>query len=311
MTTAHAEQEEAPPPSVEEVSPGVFAYVQLDGSWGLNNTGFIVGRDSVLAIDACFTERRTRWLLEAVRKQAGTRPVRTLVSTHHHGDHTFGNYLFRPDATIVAQTHCRAAMIAEGTGFHGLFPDVDFGAIELATPDVTFDDRLDLWVDDTKVELISVAPAHTNNDLVVWLPEQRVLYGGDVLFHGGTPFVVVGSIAGSLEALDRLRALGIKTIVPGHGAVCGPELLDDVEAYLRFVLDAARRGIDAGIAPLELARDLDLGRFAAWHDSERLAPNLHRAYSELRGEPRATPLGGKPYADMVALNGGKPLRCIA
>ena len=74
-STPPAESTELPPPSVEEVSAGIFAHVQLDGGWGLNNSGFIVGGDGVLAIDSCFTERRTRWLIDAIRAQSGDKAV--------------------------------------------------------------------------------------------------------------------------------------------------------------------------------------------------------------------------------------------
>ena len=101
-------------------------------------------------------------------------------------------------------------------------------------------------------------------------------------------------------------------IVPGHGPVGGPELLDEVEGYLRFVDATARTGFDAGRSPLEVARDADLGRFAGWGETERLAPNLHRAYSELRGEPLGTALElGPMVADMIAYNGGQPPHCLA
>jgi cyclase len=312
MASTHVhDQAELPPTQVEEVSPGVFAFVQPDGSWGLNNTGFIVGRDAVLAIDSCFTERRTRSLMDAIRHQAGQRPVRTLVNTHHHGDHTFGNYLFLPGATIVGHERCREAVLAEGLGAKGFFPAVEWGAIEVTPPTVTFEDRLDLWADERKVELIFVGPAHTTNDIVAWMPERKVLFAGDVIFNGGAPFALAGSIQGWLEALERLRALGAEVIVPGHGPICGPEVIDDVAAYMRLVLDAARRGMEAGLAPLDVARQLDLGRFSAWLDGERLAANLHRAYSELRGEERAAPLPGKAVADMIAFNGGQLPRCLA
>jgi cyclase len=312
MTTTHAhEAAELPPPHVEEVSDGVFAFVQPDGSWGLNNTGFLVGRDAVLAIDACFTEKRTRWLLDAVRRQAGQRPVRTLVNTHHHGDHTFGNYLFLPGATIVGHERCRETVLAEGLSTKGFFPGVEWGEIEVAAPTVTFEERLGLWSDELKVELIFVGPAHTTNDIVAWIPERKVLFAGDVLFSGGAPFALAGSVGGWLDALDRLRALGAETIVPGHGPICGPAAIDDVAEYLQLVLDAARRGMAADVEPLDVARQLDLGRFSDWLDGERVVANLHRAYSELRGEPRGAPLPRKAVSDMIAFNGGQLPRCLA
>jgi cyclase len=89
---------------LQQVSEGIYAYLQPDGSWHLNNTGFLASRDGVISVDATSTERRTRAYLDAIA--AVTRePVRTLVNTHHHGDHTHGNYLFG-GATIVGHERC-------------------------------------------------------------------------------------------------------------------------------------------------------------------------------------------------------------
>ena len=303
--------EELPPPAVQEVAPGVYAYIQLDGSWGLNNTGFIAGRDSVAAVDTCFTEARTRALLRAIG-DVTDRPIRTLVNTHHHGDHTHGNYLL-PGAAIVGHELCRQTVI--DTGIHTLrplFPNVVWGDLELAPPFITFRERLDLFVDGLKLELHYLGPAHTTNDVVVWIPEFRTLFTGDLVFNGGTPFVAMGSIAGSLTALARLREFDAEIIVPGHGPVCDSGVMDGIEAYLRFVQDTAKGAFQAGLSPLEAARQTDLGRFAQWHDAERIAGNLHRAYSELRGEPPGTILDFAAIAsDMIAYNGGQPVRCLA
>ena len=313
MTSAHVpDHAEIPPPKLEEVSPGIFGYIQMDGSWGLNNTGFIVGADGVVVIDTCFTERRSRWFYEAVRKTAAERAIRTLVNTHHHGDHTHGNYVFLPAATIIGHEKCREEVIAAGLGTKGMFPGVDWGEIVVAPPVVTFEDRLNLYIDSLRVELIFVGPAHTTNDIVAWVPERRVLFSGDIVFNQSTPFALMGSVAGWLEALERLKGLGIETIVPGHGPVCGPEVLDEVGDYLRFVQHAAKKGFDAGRTPLDTALETDLGRFADLLDKERLVGNLHRAFSELRGEPKGAPLSlGAIVAEMVQYNGGQMPRCLA
>jgi len=162
-----------------------------------------------------------------------------------------------------------------------------------------------------KVELLYVGPAHTTNDVVAWLPEQQILFAGDLVFNGGTPFVVMGSVSGSLAALDRLKALGPNVVVPGHGSTCGVNNLDDQIAYLRFIQEIARPGFEAGVPPLELALQTDLGQFAELHDPERLVGNLYRAYSELRGDPLGHPIDPQAYADMITYNGGQPLRCWA
>jgi cyclase len=312
MTTARVPDHiELPPPTIEEVSENVYAYVQPDGSWGLNNTGFIAGSESLIAIDTCFTERRSRAFRDAIRSVSGL-PVKTLVNTHHHADHTHGNFVFRDDALIIGHELCRKEVIESGLGTKALFPGVDWGEIDIAPPSVTFENWMAIYNDELRVELIYVGPAHTTNDILVWLPERRVVFTGDIIFNGGTPFALMGSIAGWLDALDRLRSLGANHIVPGHGAVCGPATIDEVAGYLRFVQNAALKGSEAGLSPLEAARETNLGTYADLLDRERLVGNLHRAYSELRGEPRgvALPLP-QAVADMVAYNDGQMPRCLA
>jgi cyclase len=94
--------------------------------------------------------------------------------------------------------------------------------------------------------------------------------------------------------------------------VAGPELIDRVVAYLRFVLATAMQGIEAGVSPLDAARDTDLGQFADLSDAERIVGNLHRAYAELQGTPRGGTIDiAAALADMVAYNGGRPLSCRA
>ena len=142
MSDAHPNNAaQLPPPALEEVSPGVYAYIQLDGSWGLNNTGFIKGKDSLTLIDTCFTEARTKALLETVRGVSSL-PIKTLVNTHHHGDHTHGNYLV-PDAAIVGRDLCRETVIDTGLQApHPLFPGLQWGDLQLAPPAATLTDLL-------------------------------------------------------------------------------------------------------------------------------------------------------------------------
>ena len=177
---------------------------------------------------------------------------------------------------------------------------------------MTYQDKMTLYVEDLRLELIFMGPAHTTNDTVVWLPDHKLLFSGDLIFNEGTPFVVMGSVAGSLKALERLRTLGAETMVPGHGPVCGPELFDPTEAYLRFVQRVARQGYDAGMQPLEIAKSADLGEFSEWHDAERIVGNIHRALSEIKGEEWGAKLNMRPIIEeMEDYNGGSPLRCLA
>src|SRR5262249_31477779 len=137
-------------------------------------------------------------------------------------------------------------------------------------------------------------------------------FSGDLLFNGGTPFLLMGSLAGALESVRGLADFGAATIVPGHGKVGGPDLIDDVLAYLTFLEDLARRGPAPRPTPWQTAREADLGRFAELTDAERLVGNLHRAYAELNGAERGAPIDlAAALLDMVELNGGRKLACLA
>ena len=300
-------------PVLHEVADGVFGYVQPDGSWWINNTGLLVGRHGSVSVDTCATEARTRAYREAILA-VSDKPVRTLVNTHHHGDHTHGNYLFR-DATVVAHEQTRQALLDAGIWRDPPFwTSFDLGAVELEPPSLTYRDAVTLWVDDTRCEVRYVGtPAHTTNDSIVWLPEQSVLFAGDLLFSGGTPFLLMGSVTGAIEVLEQVVApLGAQTIVPGHGEIGGPALVEQVLGYLRLVQDVAVRAQAAGLGPLEAARHTDLGEYAQWHDAERIVGNVHRALFELAGAERGAPIDlAAALGDMVTYNGGRPLTCLA
>jgi cyclase len=299
---------------VREVSAGIYAYVQPNGTWWINNTGFLVGPQGVISIDSCSTERRTRAYQDAIAAITPA-PGRAVDNTHHHGDHTFGNCLF-PAAAIVAQERARAEAIAFGPPRDLPFWDTpDWGDLSLDPPFVTFTDEIALHVGDLRTQVRYVGtPAHTTNDSIVWIPERSVLFCGDLIFNGGTPFLLMGSVAGAVEVLEHVvRPLGATTIVPGHGPVfsdSGP--LDATLDYLRFVLEVAAQACEAGLSPLEAARDAGLGPFATWADPERIVGNLHRACAELGGAPRGAPIDiAAALTDMVAYNGGAPLTCLA
>lgn len=127
--------------AVTRLADQVHGYVQPDGSWYINNCGFVAAGDHTVLIDTCSTERRTRALLAAVEDATG-RPVTTLVNTHHHGDHTNGNYLVE-GATVIGHRKTRELMVAEGIQtFDGIFTGNDWGELRSRPPEVVFDDRL-------------------------------------------------------------------------------------------------------------------------------------------------------------------------
>ncbi|QNP74675.1 MBL fold metallo-hydrolase [Streptomyces roseirectus] len=303
----------APLGRLRELADGVHAFLQPPGGWCLSNAGVIAGPDGLLLVDTAATRARA----EALRTAAeglGHGPVRTVVNTHSHGDHVFGNCVFAPPAEVVAHELTGPEMRATGMALRDLWPDVDWGELTLTTPTVTFGRSLTLLLGDRPVELHHVGPAHSTNDVVVWLPDAGVLFAGDVALPGCTPFTLMGSVRGSLAALERLRAFGARTVVGGHGEISGPEVFDDMERYLRRILDLARDGVGAGLTPLETAREHGVGDFDGLLDPERLVGNLHRAFLEIRRPD--LPLGVETdvpgvFDEMVRFNDGRLPTCLA
>ncbi|MGC5346583.1 MBL fold metallo-hydrolase [Streptomyces sp. DT24] len=311
MTTTTPVTDSATEPYTVRLTPEVHAYVQPDGGWCLNNAGFVSDGSDTLLVDTAATERRALALRDAVAA-AGAPFPRTVVNTHHHGDHTYGNGVFAPRALVIGHDSCREQVVAAGRQLHAMWPRNDFGDITVTPPTLTYGDRLTLHVGDTEVRLIHPGIAHTLGDTVVHLPRQSVVLTGDLVFQGGTPFIPMGSLSGSLRALELLRSLGAETVVPGHGPLTDPSAYDDTERYLRWVGELAEDGHGRGLTPLEVASGADLGPFAEWRESERLVANVHRAYAELDGLPAGSPLDvATVFGDMAVMNGGEPVACHA
>ncbi|MEF2978961.1 MBL fold metallo-hydrolase [Subtercola sp. YIM 133946] len=289
MSASH--ERESGPSSFTEVAAGVYAFIQQDGTWWINNAGLVVGDDSALLVDTCTTERRTRELLTASAAASGGRPLQYAVNTHHHGDHTFGNSLLPAGTSVIGHHRMREGLLAEHTleTFPPYWePKPDFGDLTKRVPDLTVDSDAAVHLGGRHVELHHPGyVAHTGGDLVAWVPDVRVLFVGDLLFPGHTPMILAGAPTGAIRVLEWIAAFDAETIVPGHGEVIDSsriaEVLAEHRRYYDFVLAAAARGLADHATPLEVAQSTDLGEFAGWLDPERFVLNLHSAYAEAAG----------------------------
>lgn len=282
---------------LHEVADRVWAYLQPDGGWGWSNAGLVVDGESALLVDTLFDLRLTSEMLEAMRPVTGTGGIGTVVNTHANGDHCFGNALLR-EADIVASVHCAEEMetlppstlatllqaaptLGEAGAFVSrIFAPFDFEDIPLTLPTRTFESELDLRVGDRPVRLLELGPAHTAGDVVAYLPDDDVLFTGDLLFHGGHPIVWAGPVVNWIAACDRILELSPSVIVPGHGPLATTAAVSDLKEYFEFLTREARHRFEAGLTPMEAARDIDLGPYAGWTEAERLVANLHALYRD-------------------------------
>jgi cyclase len=297
------------------VADGCHAYLQPDGSWGWSNAGLVVGDGRSLLVDTLFDLRLTRTMLDTMATITDAAPIATVVNTHANGDHCYGNELLA-DREIISSVACAeempetpptvlAAMNAAegpvGELFRSFFGAFDFTAITPTLPSRTFEGSLTVDVAGRTVELIEVGPAHTRGDVVAWVPDERVLYTGDILFSHGTPIVWAGPISNWITALDRLIGLRPAHVVPGHGPLATTAELVDERTYLEMVQREATVCFAAGLDPFEAAQEIVIGEFGDWTDSERLAVNVDSVYREL-DPARATPRG-ELFGRMAALRG--------
>lgn len=239
---------------------------------------------------------------------------RQIVNTHEDLDHIVGNQLF-DGAEIIGHRCLPERMkavadpkeiqtlmrIANGTLSGPLLKllhpgvvatakqlkeDYDFTDFRLVPPTTLFDDRLIINLDDVEVHIIHVGPCHQEGDTIVWLPKERVLFGGDVIFRLCTPMGWVGTFDKWYETLDYIaNELKPEVIVPGHGPVCGVEGATEMKAYLQYVQTESKQFFNDGVSVRDACRKIDFGPYSDWLSPERIYLNIERAYREFRDEP--------------------------
>lgn len=189
--------------------------------------------------------------------------------------------------------------LAEAAPFvHEIFSPFAFGGIDATFPNRTFDGTLSLDVGGKQVELIEVGPAHTAGDAIVWVPEDRVVFAGDVLFSGGHPVLWEGPAAGWMAACDRILALDPVVVVPGHGPIGGVEPVKRLRAYLETLDTEVTERFRAGMAVGDILAEVQLAGFAEWSEAERLHVNIETIVRHL--DPKAVP-PANPFADFAGM----------
>ena len=244
---------------LHDLGNGGYAWLQPDGGWGWSNAGLIVDGDECLIVDTLFDKPLTRDMLRAMRsaEPGATRSFDYLVNTHANADHCNGNELVG-DAEIIASSACAEELAREDPGllqrlmeqapgmgevgefFVYCFSAFDFRDINRALPTRTFEDTLDVRVGDKAVHLKQVGPAHTRGDVLAFVPADRLIFTGDILFIEGHPIIWAGPVKNWIDACDYMLDLDVETVVPGHGPITDKRGIEAMRAYLVYVTEEAR-----------------------------------------------------------------------
>jgi glyoxylase-like metal-dependent hydrolase (beta-lactamase superfamily II) len=220
----------------------------------ISNAAFVVTPQGVLVVDALGSPVLALELLAEIRRITSA-PVRYVVVTHYHADHIYGLQAFKDaGATIIAQRDGRlylnsdTAQLRLKASREELAPAVDDDT-RLVAADRWIEQPTTLQLGDLDFLLQPAGPAHTPEDLVIWVPQRRLLFAGDLVFRGRIPFVGQADSARWITALDTLLSFDANTIVPGHGPVSASaradlELTRDYLVYLRQTMGEAARNMD-------------------------------------------------------------------
>ncbi|MCS6879508.1 MAG: MBL fold metallo-hydrolase [Geminicoccaceae bacterium] len=282
--------------SFEEIGPGLYAFT----AEGDPNSGVIVGDDCVMVVDAQATPLLAHRVIEKIR-EVTDKPIRWLVLTHHHAVRTLGASAYRADQ-IVASAATRALVEERGEADMaseiGRFPRLFRGKETipgLTWPTLAFSSALTVWLGSREVRIVHIGRAHTAGDTIVWLPKERVLFAGDTVEFGATPYCGDAHLAEWPEVLARLRALEPVALVPGRGrAATTPAdcrlAIEGTEAFVRRLFALVKSRVARG-ATLKKTYDKVVSamrpEFGEWVIFDHCMPfNVARAYDEALGIDR-------------------------
>jgi cyclase len=291
----------------------LYAWMVPNGSWGESNAGLIVGDGEALLVDTQWDVEHTRTMLEAMGTVLTGLPLKYVVNTHADGDHFWGNQLLTSAESVTSRAAYEEMLLLKpasmvqlgllggvlgwvrlfgadkvGHWFRAMVAPYDFHAVR--TPARRrFSGEETLRVGGRTVQLIEVGPAHTRGDLLAYLPDEKMLFAGDVVFIGSTPVMWAGPIENLLTALDRILGMDVELVVPGHGPITNKSGVRQVRAYWQFVDLQTRRRYEAGMSASAAARDIVLSGefaqqpFATWNSPERMVVNAHMQYRHYAG----------------------------
>ena len=279
-------------PHFLKIRDGIYVYGRDDipGRNPTSNCGIIISQEGVVLIDSGHNPPDSLAILAAVKKLT-SQPIRFLINTETHNDHTTGNFVFSPPAIVIASTGAAAGiksyysakrnekLMAESAEMRDAFR-----GFRLVTPHVEFTDRLVLDMGDRTLELLQLNNIHSDADTAIWLPKERVLFSAATAavkrFGFFRPFVTIENVK---AALKKLKALNPAVVVPAHGAPGTVQLLTETETFYEVLLDRVGKMIAEGKSLDEIKGSIRLPEYQGWSGGKpRLDTNIEAAYRAIK-----------------------------
>lgn len=307
---------------IEEIRDGVYTIIHVDGGAAISNAGIVDLGDRTLIFDTLFSPLAAEEMRIAVEKLTG-RPAHTIINSHEHYDHFWGNSVFDPGVNIVAPIKAYQAMVEEAEAFlreyrrnvyENLQPTIEQyeaaenkqermqlrsfvdlyqGFIdaddryELILPNQTFDKRLCFHGSKRSAELVEIGNGHSKSDAILILPEDRIVFMSDLLFVEHHP-LIGGDYRVFLQAMDDVAALEPKVLVPGHGSVAGVDALLSTKQYIQTLIQLAQELINQGEREQVIGEVSIPRQYTEWRFNKFFAINLRFVFQQLAVETGAS-----------------------
>lgn len=233
-----------------QLADNIYSYIDAqdgsaENSFGANSS-VIIGDDGIAVIDSRVTAVAADELIESIRK-VSDKPIKYVINTHRHLDHTYGNCEFaKLGATIVMSSidaqDLKKDNIEKQYKFFGV-PADEWAGTTLFYPTLTFSDKVEIDLGNQKLQLIYPGPSHTAGSILVYLPKEKMLFTGDIL-TAGVPFMGDGNVNGWLHALDYVQTIDVNKIVPGHGPLFSKKDATEMRDYIAL-FDKTAKGLCA------------------------------------------------------------------
>jgi len=274
-------------PQIKKIKDGIYVYVGKEFN---SNCGIILTQEGVVLIDSGHNPTDSRAILDAVRKLTPL-PVRYLIDTEPHGDHTTGHFVFSPPAIVIAHEGATESMKAayspeRNQKLMAQSPEMRaaFEGYRMITPQMEYRQKMTLNVGERTFELMYLKGVHSEADTAVWLPKERVLFSASAVvvnqYNILRPFVTIPDI---LAAAKMMKGLNPEFVIPGHGTPGTVKIFEDSERYYALLLERVGKMAREGKSPDEIKKELRMPEYDGWASKDRIPSNIDAAYKAVKG----------------------------
>lgn len=277
-------------PDVVKVNKRVYALLGPVGMPDAHNQGYmvntvaIIGDKGVVLVDTGFSDEVGRLIKNAVGKLT-RKPVTHVINTHHHGDHVLGNSEFK-GAEILSTEYCRDSVDKTGWNWIGILEQMvgrKFPNTKPLTPTTTVaqESRTERIIHGVRMVIWAPPGSHTPGDLMIYLPEDKVLIAGDIMVSKMTPNLGDGNIGNWIAVLDEVKGMDLKSVIPGHGPLMTTQDVVAMHARMTEFYAGVEKGYKEGLMDSEIRQTLDLSEWEKMVNfKELMGVNINRAFLE-------------------------------